>query len=128
MAIDNTLVINDRRPLAHDPVAPLDWIIVERFIEEREVGGIVLPEEARIDNPLAKVISVGPGHPTWCNPVTGEYPTQPCKAGDVVVVARYLGHTVQHRWIDENEKMHTRTYLCVKWGDICQVWGDHKLT
>lgn len=99
--------------------AVLDYVIIERLpeVEENDEPGLIItPATAREENPLARVVSIGPGSQR----PDGTYPNPPCDIGDTVILSKFIGTIVRRDWDEEGERKIDHL-LIVKWGDIQAV-------
>ena len=90
-------------------IKPLgDRVVIKRLeAEEKTVGGIVLPSQAKEQPQMAEVVAAGPG-----GLVDGKEVKMDVKAGDKVVYSKYAGTEV---------KLDGEEYVIVKQSDILAV-------
>jgi len=86
-----------------------DRIIVERIEEEeKEVGGVLIPDTAKEKPQKGKVIAVGPGRRTE----KGDLIPVAVKEGDIIIFRKYAGNEVT---VDDKE------YLIIDEDDVLAV-------
>lgn len=78
-------------------IKPLgDRVVIKRLeAEEKTVGGIVLPSQAKEQPQMAEVVAVGPGET-----VNGKKVEMEVKVGDCVIFSRYGGTDIKYDGIE----------------------------
>ena len=78
-------------------IKPLgDRVVVKRLeAEEKTVGGIVLPSQAKEQPQMAEVVAVGPGET-----VNGKKVEMEVKVGDCVIFSRYGGTDIKYDGVE----------------------------
>ena len=89
-------------------------VLKQREAEEKTIGGIVLPDQAKEKPQQAEVIAVGPG-----GVVDGKEVKMQVKVGDKVIYSKYAGTDV---------KLGEDKFVVVKQSDILAVVTDWFLT
>lgn len=94
-------------------IQPLqDRVLVRRLAkEEKNVGGIILPDSAQQKQDIGVVVAVGPGK----KEKNGEIVTPGVKKGDKIVWDRYAGTEIKLDEFDIEE------FIIVKEGDIIAI-------
>ncbi|MCI5898704.1 MAG: co-chaperone GroES [Anaerovoracaceae bacterium] len=78
-------------------IKPLgDRVVIKRLeAEEKTVGGIVLPSQAKEQPQMAEVVAVGPGET-----VNGKKVEMEVKVGDCVIFSRYGGTDIKYDGVE----------------------------
>ena len=78
-------------------IKPLgDRVVIKRLeAEEKTVGGIVLPSQAKDQPQMAEVVAVGPGET-----VNGKKVEMEVKVGDCVIFSRYGGTDIKYDGVE----------------------------
>ena len=73
-----------------------DRVVIKRLeAEEKTVGGIVLPSQAKEQPQMAEVVAVGPGET-----VNGKKVEMEVKVGDCVIFSRYGGTDIKYDGVE----------------------------
>ena len=78
-------------------IKPLgDRVVIKRLeAEEKTVGGIVLPSQAKEQPQMAEVVAVGPGET-----VNGKKVEMEVKVGDCIIFSRYGGTDIKYDGVE----------------------------
>lgn len=68
-----------------EPLA--DRIVGQKLEEEKKVGGIILPDSAKKEQQLVRILRVGPGKTDQ----EGNVVAMPVTEGDIVLMEKYAG-------------------------------------